>query len=76
MTFLREANDGNTMFSIKSRGDDKSLLVSPRPHTVCGANVLGALSPVVEEDAAASPAVQYEPLPMRPAASLPISVPP
>ena len=52
ISMLRINNDGETVFSLKSRD-------SPvQQATVCGANVLGALSPISETSG-----VVYEPLP-------------
>ena len=51
MSLLRIQNDGETVFSLKSR--DHPV----KPATVCGANIIGALSPISENSG-----VQYEPI--------------
>ena len=43
LTLMRKDNDNETAFSIKSHE-----ALTPKAHTVCGANVMGALSPISE----------------------------
>lgn len=51
ISILRVDSDGETTFSLKSRGTIQN-------ETVCGANVIGALSPISEASG-----MQYEALP-------------
>ena len=51
ITMMRIQNDGETVFSIKSHQP------CAKHPTVCGANILGALSPISEQSG-----VQYKPM--------------